>query len=89
MDKVYGGARECKGVLVYLHSIIRNYFQDWVVLAQTASGMIKKEKMCGVPQGFVLGLLLRNIAIDDILKEEVPLWVSIICYASNTLVVTV
>ncbi len=33
--------------------------------------------------------LLWNIAFDDILKEEVPPGVSIICYANDTLVVTV
>ncbi len=39
-------------------------------------------------QGSVLIPLLWNIAFDDILKEEVPPWVSIICYTDDTLVVT-
>ncbi len=34
-------------------------------------------------------VLLWNIAFDDILKEEVPPGVNVICYADNTLVVTV
>ncbi len=58
-------------VLVYLRNIIRDYFRDRVVFAQMASGTIRKEMTCGVPQGSVLGLLLWNIAFDNILKEEV------------------
>ncbi len=45
---------ENKKVSVYLHSII----QDYVVLAQTASAMIRKEMTCDVPLGSVLGPLL-------------------------------
>ncbi len=52
--------------------------------------MVRKEMMCGVPQGSVLGLLLWNVAFGDILKkEEVPPGVNIICYADDNLVVTV
>ncbi len=62
-------------VPVYLCDIIR----DWVVFAQTASGMVRKEMMCGVPQESVLGPLLWNIAFDNILKEEVLPGVYVIC----------
>ncbi len=51
--------------------------------------MVRKEMTCGVPQGSVLGPLLWNTAFDDILKEEVPPGVNVICYADDTLVVTV
>ncbi len=37
----------------------------------------------------VLGPLLWNITFDDILKEEVPPGVNVICYVDDTLVVTV
>ncbi len=43
---------------------------------------------CSVPLGSVLGLLLWNIAFNNILKEDVPLQVNIICCANDTLVVT-
>ncbi len=75
-------------VPVYLRDIIRDYFWDRVVFAQTASGMVQKEMMCEVPLGSVLGRLLWNIAFDDILKEEVPPGVNVICYVDDTLVVT-
>ncbi len=35
---------------------------------------------CGVPQGSVLGIMIWNIAFDNILKEEVPPGVGIICH---------
>ncbi len=55
---------------------------------QTASGIIRKEMTCGVPQESVLGPLLWNIAFDNILKEDITLVVNMICYANNILVVT-
>ncbi len=39
-------------------------------------------------RNIVLRPLLRNIAFNDLLKENNPLVVSIICYVNNTLVVT-
>ncbi len=81
-------ALENTKVLVYLHSIIQDYFRDWVVLVQKASGMIKKEMTCGVPQWSILGALLRNITSDDILMKDIPPGVSIICYINDTQVVT-
>ncbi len=52
------------------------------------SGTVQKEMTYGVPQGSMLGPLQWNIAFDDILKEEVPSGVNIICDADDTLVVT-
>ncbi len=66
-------------VPVYLLGITWDY---------AASGVVRKEMACGVLQGSVLGPLLWNITFDNILKEEVSLRVSIICYAKDTLVVT-
>ncbi len=76
-------------VIVKVLVNLRNIIRDRVVFAQTASGMVRKEMTCGVPQGSVLGFLPWNITFDDILKEAVLLGVSIICYADNPLVVTV
>ncbi len=45
-------------VPVYLDNITWDYFWDQVVLAQTALGMVKKEMICGVLQGSILGPLL-------------------------------
>ncbi len=75
-------------VLIYLYNIIRDYFRDRVVFAQTPAGMVRKEMTCGVPQGSVLGPLQWNIAFNDIPKEKVSAWVSIIWYVDDTLVVT-
>ncbi len=52
-------------------------------------GTVRKEMTCKVPRGSVLGPLLWNIAFDDILKKEVPPGANVICYADDTLVVTV
>ncbi len=71
-------------VLAYL----RNIIWDWVLFVQTASHMIEKEMTCGVQHRLVPGPLLWNIAFDSILKEEVLLGVSVICYTDNTLVVS-
>ncbi len=35
-------------VPVYLRNIIRDYFRDWMVFAQMAAGMVRKEITCGV-----------------------------------------
>ncbi len=64
---------EIAKMLVYLGSIIQDYFRDRVVLAQTASSMIRKGMACDVPQGSLLGPLLWITAFDNILKEDVPL----------------
>ncbi len=42
-------------VSVYIRRIISDYFQDWMVLPQTASSIIKKEMTYGVLQGSILG----------------------------------
>ncbi len=45
-------------MLVYLLSIVEDYFWDTVENAQITSGMISKEMVRGVPQRYFLGLLL-------------------------------
>ncbi len=45
-------------VPVYLHNITRDYFRDQVVFAQTTSDMVRKEMICGVPQGSALRAVL-------------------------------
>ncbi len=46
-------------VPVYLRNIIKDYFRDWVVFVQTASGVVRKEMTCGVLQG-----LPQNPAVE-------------------------
>ncbi len=75
-------------VPVYLRNIIRDYLPDWVVFAETASSVVRKEMTGGVLQGSVHGPLLWSIAFDDILKNEVLPAVSVVYYAGDTLVVT-
>ncbi len=50
--------------------------------------IIREEITCGVPQGSVLGPLLWNVTFDNILKEDAPPCVSIICYTDDTQVIT-
>ncbi len=69
-------------VLVYLCSIIWDYYQDWVVLAQIASSMsesgedCQKHKLAYVePKG--MHKLLANIAMS-ILLYEAWIWTDVI-----------
>jgi len=74
-------------VPVYLRNIIRDYFRDRMILVEMASGVVRHGLSYGVPQGSILGPLLRNMAFNDIPHMEVPLRESIICYVNDTLVV--
>ncbi len=71
-------------VPVYLLSISQECFQDWEAFVQTTLSIIRKEMK-------VHGHLLwnTNIAFDDILKENIPPGVRIICYADDSQVVMV
>ncbi len=63
----------------WMFSLLENLASD--LQAQNCVKRKKSFKKVGRP-------LFWNIAFDDILKEEVPPRVSIICNADNTLVVT-
>ncbi len=69
MDAHFENSNECKGAGLPLQYHLG-----------PASGMVRKEMTCRVPQGLVLGPLVWNIAFEDILKEEVLPEVGIICY---------
>ncbi len=56
-------AQENGKVLVYLCSIIQDYFRDWVVAVQTASSMIRKQIRCGVSQGVSIMCYANNTLV--------------------------
>lgn len=80
------GAMVRRQVPAYLTNIIRSYFSERKITAESSSSKMQWPVSSGVPQGSVIGPLLWNIAFDDLLKLSMPNGVELICYADDTLV---
>ncbi|CAH2090002.1 unnamed protein product [Euphydryas editha] len=74
------------GVPTYLRRVVGAYLSDRWVAFPGRQGMVRKEVVCGVPQGSVLGPLLWNIGYDWVLRGTLLRGVSVVCYADDTLV---
>lgn len=52
-------------MIIVVVIIIIIYFWDRVILFEIASGVVRREMMCGVSQGLVLGPLLWNSLMES------------------------
>ncbi|KMQ89159.1 reverse transcriptase [Lasius niger] len=91
--RVIRGALRHKGFLAYIRRILDSHLNDRSISYIGRDGKQCERPMeAGVPQGSVLGLLLWNIAFDDILNIEFDddddvNNSHIICYADDTMIV--
>lgn len=65
----------------YLVEMFRSWLSDRVLL--TGAERTSRPVTCGVPQGFVLGPALWNVAYDALLKIDVPPGVQLIGFADD------
>lgn len=71
----------------YLSRIVAAYLSDRFISYPGRDGeLLRREMLCGVPQGSVLGPLLWNIGYDWVLRGSLNPGASVICYADDTLV---
>ena len=73
----------------YLEDLIRNYFQERVLLHSSDKGDVRYNITGSVPQGPVLGPLLRNVMYDGILRRNLPANAEIIGFANDIAIVLV
>lgn len=79
------GELEKKGISTYLRKIIESYLEDRYIIL---GGGQKLPCTRGVPQGSVLGPTLWNILYDSVLKESLPMGVTVIGYADDTAILS-
>ncbi|XP_011049569.1 PREDICTED: uncharacterized protein LOC105143178 [Acromyrmex echinatior] len=87
-DRVVGAMRGHHLFPPYLVAIIEDYFRDRQLEFHNKTGLQQRRDMlCGVPQGSVLGPLLWNVAYDYVLRAALPPGCHVVCYADDMLVV--
>ncbi|XP_050599867.1 uncharacterized protein LOC126927920 [Bombus affinis] len=71
----------------YLWSVVRAFLRDRsIVYTVRGEGMTERAVYRGVPQGYVLGPLLWNIAYNAVLRVPMLPDSGLVCYADDTLV---
>ncbi|XP_041452024.1 uncharacterized protein LOC121405423 [Drosophila obscura] len=87
--------RRLQGVLPNGHAghqerrMVRNYFEERLLLYDTQAGTEQYEVSGGVPQGSVLGPLLWNAMYDGILRLSLPHGVHVVGFADDVAVLVV
>lgn len=72
----------------YLVRIVDSYLKDRIIVYENTEGYKKKIQMqAGVPQESIFGLLLWNIAYDEILQGDMEEGSQIICFADDTIII--
>lgn len=74
----------------YIRRVVDAYLSERSVTYRGKNGEVKVRGMqAGVPQGFVLGLLLRNVTYDDVLRCPTEKGSHVICYADDILILSI
>ena len=78
-----------RGVHGNLISMLHNYFRYRFAIYEFGGRISLRELSIGCPQGSVLGPILWNVLVDDILSTVVPSGCSLYAYADDITLVTV
>lgn len=81
--------RETLNVPPYLRAVIGSYLRDRRIVYLGRHRLMWREVDRGVPQGSALGPLLWDLGYNTVLRASLPEGATLVCYADDTLVVTV